>query len=353
VALIGAADSPNNSLTIEYAFDGPPGAKRSFTVTGFDDLLSLRIFSPSRLVIIGRRKGPIDRVAAEAAIVRLPDGQVLDRFPLRSPVALPDTAQLLYRDLSEPARFYAYDVARLTRTIISIREKSLLMMRWGTLVEKQIALQLIEREPSWWEGEDLRRAVEAELLRALNDDIAAAGQRSGGSPLPVKSDAPRRSYYERLVRLAGRWRDRRFLTVLVRADTWSTATGVINLGTEAVPAILQAWNRADPSGYSPYYRARLLLALQQIATAAPALYRMPELVEVVSQVLQKPPSWRCLMIAIDLADDMDDETLMERVRQLASDAELLRRLVGDDEEGLTEVRTRAQYVIGRRWTLPY
>lgn len=222
-------------------------------------------------------------------------------------------------------------------------------LRSGSPQQQRRAAQAIVAMPVSQRGVVIRSAV-IEALQREQDDLEdrQAVIRAGGTVTPVPDHG---EYLFRLLEVLVEYDDPANIRHLV--PFIGTGNRVINalaaFGEQSLPAIATV---AGSSGAMEREVSSALRALGKIQSRQGKHLSdsaRQRIIEVVRQRLSGVQGPTVVMTAIDLALDVGDPGLEDRVRQLAEDADVVRSLGIPDEQGLVDlVQNHAKSALKRR-----
>jgi hypothetical protein len=221
-------------------------------------------------------------------------------------------------------------------------------LRGGNLSEAKLALKTIGADPILQQNEDLRAALVATLARQIEWDARTAAHRRGS---PTLADMQNQELMDLVLRRITPLRIGGAAELIAKADSWSMDIALAAYGRDAMQAALDALERPEPPGYSPYYRAHLITAVQVILRQHPELRRSERnvighaLVLVFSGVESAPT----LEAALRLAELIDVAELDPFIEDIA--AGRLDRYQIADRAAANAVQRLAHELLERRITI--
>jgi hypothetical protein len=217
----------------------------------------------------------------------------------------------------------------------------------GSLAARRRLLHDINQSAQLSTSPEVRAALLGEFNRQVTHDMEAAAT----SPAidGIRTGSAERDYLGDLVNTVAQLHDPAALTLISRTDHRSAVGGLAMYGTKAVPAILHALRSNAPRGYSMYYRSGLFEALTIILRLPDVRdLERPRIAEVTRAALVHPTSWRELVQALAVAEELDDDSMDTEIEKLAHDADAVRRRGITSAAQVLDIQAKAQSVLAHR-----
>lgn len=312
----------------------------------FSTINRLWLYGSTRLIVAGL----VDEKSERQVVVDLPSGRILSDLTGHEFHVLAGGRYVQYRPDVNSDQMFMFDVESLSGRPITFAEALAARIRGGTLPDKEFALRTLQQHSALQSDETVRQALLEDYTLALNVHMKALARRPPGA-MPSKEELPRELYFVlRLIPFVKGLKDPRFAALLARTDVVGAAASLWE--REFVPILLQAWDAPTPPGYSARYRAGLLEPLLRAVQVYPDLPERSRIAAITRAVLARPHSPEALIAAMELADELDDDEAMRRVKEIAEDPTAIARL-GLALGAAETIQEAARRIMSRRITIGF
>lgn len=250
---------------------------------------------------------------------------------------------------SSDGKLVTYDLsARMARPALRATEGATAVLRFGSLPARRQFLQTFNSSKSLRGNASIRAEIVDALNRELADDLRRAREQVSSDGL--RAGSAQRDYFGELITAAANTGDVSCLPAIVRADHPSVIGGMARFGMAAVTEALASAADPIPVGYSRYYRSYVIRGLTQALRPAPNL-APAERVGVTKLVLtsvSKPSSLDEMLASIELAGELDDDSLDGVIQRLAYEPQYVEAAGLSRASEVAEVQSKARAVLSSR-----
>lgn len=312
-----------------------------FTLSiGSANVETLRIHDSRTVSVVGQS---VDG-AHSLAVVDATNGDLLVSKSCRALRLVRENTRFWCED--ERGKLTTYEIAtRTERPVLGSAEGARTILQSGSLHARRRFVKTFDGSKSLRQNADVRLAIREALSRALHLDIARANDPPAVNGL--RTGSAERDYFGELISAAAHMSDLASLPSIVRADHPSVAGAVAWFGPDAIEATLAALRRPVPTGYSMYYRAYLLEGLSIILRRDRRIStgNRSQIAHIAVISTERPQSSEEVLRAIDLIEELDDETLDPTIQRLAHDPHHIRRTGITDARAVAQIQERARAVL--------